>query len=242
MEGEGEGAWLGGQWKEEEKVFGLVANGRRRRRRRCLVWWPMEGEGKGSFLPLPLFPQATLLKPSFFILHIKVLLCPGPRPLFTPSLRFPWPINYDHVSWCHNLPHLHCWFDFVEDLYSLPCNHGVVHSHLLRAPNHSSEWRTAFGVIFRFDPNTTSSQWRTRTSRSACSSWSWTPSSLVLPYFAKLPHPGDLATSWPRFRWRTRNCLWRLLWNRRHFYLRMVFNSRRWTLSLATRSDSSTTS
>jgi hypothetical protein len=102
MEGEGEreDSWLGGQWKEKEKekILGLVANGRRRRRRRFLAWWPMEGEGKGSFLPLPLFPQATLLKPSFFILHIKVLLCPGPRPLFTPSLHFPWPINYDRVS------------------------------------------------------------------------------------------------------------------------------------------------
>ncbi len=32
MEGEGEGSWLGGQWKEKEKVLGLVANGRRRRR------------------------------------------------------------------------------------------------------------------------------------------------------------------------------------------------------------------
>jgi hypothetical protein len=39
----------------------------------------------------------------------------------------------------------------------------------------------------------------------------------------------------PCFRWRTRNCLWRLLWNRRHFYLRLVFNSRRWTLSLVAR-------
>jgi hypothetical protein len=95
----------------------LVANGRRR----FLAWWPIEGRREGSFLPLPLFPQATLLKPSFFILHIKVLLCPSPRPLFTPSLHFPWPINYDRVSWCHNLPHLHCWFDFVEDLYYLPC-------------------------------------------------------------------------------------------------------------------------
>jgi hypothetical protein len=34
MEGEGEGSWLGGQWKEKEKVLGLVVNGRRRRRRR----------------------------------------------------------------------------------------------------------------------------------------------------------------------------------------------------------------
>ncbi len=96
MEGGKEGFWLGGQWKEEDKVFGLVANGRRKIR--FLAWWPMEGGKKGSFLLLPLFPQATLLKPSFFILFIKVLLCPGPRPLFTPSLRFPWPINYDRVS------------------------------------------------------------------------------------------------------------------------------------------------
>jgi hypothetical protein len=41
MEGEGEGVWFGGQWKEKEKVLGLVANGRK---------------GEGSFLPLPLFP------------------------------------------------------------------------------------------------------------------------------------------------------------------------------------------
>ncbi len=39
---------LGGQWKEKEKVFGLVANGRRRKR--CLAWWPMEGEGEGAWL------------------------------------------------------------------------------------------------------------------------------------------------------------------------------------------------
>jgi len=45
------------------------------------AWWPMEGEGKGSLLGgqwkkkekvlfylFPLSPQATLLKPSFFIL------------------------------------------------------------------------------------------------------------------------------------------------------------------------------
>jgi hypothetical protein len=71
MEGEGEGAWLGGQWKEKEKVL---------------------------FYLFHFSPQATLLKPSFFILHIKVLFCPGTRPLFTPSLHFPWPINYDRVS------------------------------------------------------------------------------------------------------------------------------------------------
>jgi hypothetical protein len=66
--------------------------------------------------------------------------------------------------------------------------------------------------------------------------------SLVLLYFVKLPHPGDLATSWPHFRWWTRNCLWKLLWNWRHFYLCLVFSSRRWTLSLVTRSYSLITS
>jgi hypothetical protein len=68
-------------------------------------------------------------------------------------------------------------------------------------------------------------RWKTRTSRTARSSWSWTPSSMVLPYFTKFPHLGDFATSRPRFRWWTRNCLWRLLWNWRHFYFRMVFSS-----------------
>jgi hypothetical protein len=48
MEGGREGSWLGSQWKEEEKVLGLVANGRRKRR--FLAWWPMEGRRKGSWL------------------------------------------------------------------------------------------------------------------------------------------------------------------------------------------------
>jgi hypothetical protein len=39
---------LGGQWKEKEKIFCLVANGRRRRR--FFAWWPMEGEEEGSLL------------------------------------------------------------------------------------------------------------------------------------------------------------------------------------------------
>jgi len=35
---------LGGQWKEKEKEDKPKA------------WWPMEGEGEGSFLPIPTFP------------------------------------------------------------------------------------------------------------------------------------------------------------------------------------------
>jgi hypothetical protein len=83
MEGEGKGSWLGGQWKEKEKVLGLVVNGRTRRR---------------FFSTSSHFPLKHLLQLPFFILDIKVLLCPSPRPLFTPSLCFPWPINYDCTS------------------------------------------------------------------------------------------------------------------------------------------------
>jgi hypothetical protein len=139
-------------------------------------------------------------------------------------------------------PHLHCQFDFVEDLSSLLWNYGVAHCHILWPPSRISEWRTAFEVIFRFAPNVASSSWRTRTLRGACLSWSWTPLNLVLSYFAKLPHLSDLVTSWPCFRWWTWNCLWRLLWNRRHFYLCLVFSSRCWTLLLVAWSDSSTAS
>ncbi len=39
----------------------------------------------------------------------------------------------------------------------------------------SSEWRSAFGVIFKFDPNAASPRWKTRTSKSARLSWSEPP-------------------------------------------------------------------
>jgi hypothetical protein len=108
VEGEGEGSVLGGQWKEKEKVLCLVASGRRRRR--FCAWWPMEGEGEGSvlggqwkekekvfFYLFPLSPQATSLRLSLLSFDIKVLLYHGPTPLFTHSLPFPWPINYDRI-------------------------------------------------------------------------------------------------------------------------------------------------
>jgi hypothetical protein len=63
--------------------------------------------------------------------------------------------------------------------FSSPWNHGVMHGHILRAPSRSNERRTAFGVIFSFDPNVASLWWRTPTSISVCSSLSWTPSGLV---------------------------------------------------------------
>jgi hypothetical protein len=43
MEEEREGFLFSVQWKEKEKVFCLMANGRRRKK--FFAWWPMEGEG-----------------------------------------------------------------------------------------------------------------------------------------------------------------------------------------------------
>jgi len=48
---------LGQSGVATEKVICSVANGRKRRK--FFVWWPMEGEGEGSFLPLPTFPPSN---------------------------------------------------------------------------------------------------------------------------------------------------------------------------------------
>ncbi len=126
-EGEGKGSLLGGQRKEKEKVICLVANGRRKRRffstsshfppsEKEKVLFHLfslspQREREGSFPPLLTFPQATLLKPSFFSFDIKVLLYHGFRPLFTHSLPFPRPINYDRVFLMSQVPHT-----FITDL------------------------------------------------------------------------------------------------------------------------------
>jgi hypothetical protein len=75
---------FGGQWKEKEKVLCLVANERRKRR----------FFSTSSHFP----PKQLYLDLHFLPLDIKVLLYHGPRPLFTHSLPFPWPINYACVS------------------------------------------------------------------------------------------------------------------------------------------------
>ncbi len=136
---------LGGQWKKKEKVFCLVSNGRRRRR--FFAWWPMEGEGKSSllggqwkekdkvlclvangrrrrrfFATSSHFPPKQLhLDLHFFSFNIKVLLYHGPRPLFTHSFPFPWPINYDRIFWCYKSPppSLSIWFCWRFFLSSL---------------------------------------------------------------------------------------------------------------------------
>ncbi len=149
-------------------------------------------------------------------------------------------ISHLHVT---SLSHLHCQldFDWRFDLF-FPWIYDIAHDCILRAASRISEWRTASKVVPRSYSDTTSSWWRTRTSRGACSSWSRAPSSLVLPYFSELPHPGDPAASRPCFWWRTRDRLRRLLRNRRYFYLCMVFSSRRWSLLLVARPDPLTAS
>jgi hypothetical protein len=57
MEGEGEGSWLSGQWKEKEKVLGLVANGRRR--------------GRLFSTSSHFFPQATYFNFHFLSLTLR---------------------------------------------------------------------------------------------------------------------------------------------------------------------------
>jgi hypothetical protein len=106
---------------------------------------------------------------------------------------------------------LSIWFWLKIWLFSSFWNYGITHGHILRAPSRTSEWRITFGIISRFDPNATSSWWKTWTSRGACSSWSRTPSHLILLYFSKFSHLSDLIASQPRFWWRIWNCLWRLL-------------------------------
>jgi hypothetical protein len=169
---------LGGQWN----VLSLVANGR------FHAWWPMEGEGKTHFHLFPFSPQQLLLKLSIFSFDLMVLFYHGSRPLLTPFFPFLRSINYDCTLQCNKsfTPSLLMWFWLKIWPFSSPWNYGITHVHILRAANHTSEWRTASKIISRFYPNTTSSWWKTRTSRGACSSWSWTPSSLVLSYFSKL--------------------------------------------------------
>jgi hypothetical protein len=178
---------LGGQWNVKEKPFS----------------------------PLPTFPPTNLLKPSIFSFDLEFLLYHGPKSLLSPFLPFPRSINYECASRRTKsfTPSLSIRFCLKIWLFSFPWNHGVAHGHILRAPSRSSKRRTTFEVISRFDLNAASSWWRTLTSRSAHSSWSWTPSSLVLSYFSELSHFGDLVASWPCFWWRTWNRLWRFLRN-----------------------------
>jgi hypothetical protein len=103
MEGEGEGSWLGGQWKEKDKVLGLVAIGM------LHAWWPLECSMLGGHwnvkekTPFHLFhfPPKTLLTPSIFPLDPTVLLYQGPKSSLTPFFPFLRSINYDCAPPCN---------------------------------------------------------------------------------------------------------------------------------------------
>jgi hypothetical protein len=194
-----ERSMLGGQWN----VPSLVANGR------FHAWWPMECSKLGGqwkvkekhLFTSSIFPLTTLLKPSIFSFDLTVLLYHVSKSLLTSSLPFFRSINYNCAPQCNKsfTPSLSIWFWLRIWPFSSPWNYGVTHGHILQVASHTSEWRIAFRIISRSYPNTASSRWRTRTSRSVCSSWSWTPSSLVLSYFSELSHLRNLATSQPRF-------------------------------------------
>ncbi len=168
-----EGSKLGGQWKVTFSHFHLFTSS----------------------------PKQTLFKPSIFSFDLTILLHHGSKPLLMPFFPFFRSINYDYAPQCNKsfTPSLSIWFWLKIWPFSFFWNYGVAHGHILRVASRTSEWKIAFGVIFRSYFNTTSSWWRTQTSRGACSSWSWTPSNLVLSYFFELSQPDDLAASRPCF-------------------------------------------
>jgi hypothetical protein len=98
---------LGGQWKEKEKLPMLESQWKEKEKVLMFEgqWKEME---KVLFHLFPLFPQATLLKPSFFSFDIKVLLYHGSRPITYAFLCFPLPISYDHTFDVTSSPYIHC--------------------------------------------------------------------------------------------------------------------------------------
>ncbi len=111
--------------------------------------------------------QQILLKPSIFSFDLKVLLYFVFRSLFTHFFLFLWSINYNYASQCNksSTPSLSIWFWLKIWFFTFPWNYGVTHGHILWAPSRTSEWRTTFGVICRFNINATSLWWRSWTSR-----------------------------------------------------------------------------
>ncbi len=149
---------------------------------RSKAWWPMEGSKLGGqwkvkekhFFTSSHFPPNNFIETfNFFFLKIffslifsfdlKVLLYHDRRPLLTHLLPFIQFINYDCAFQCNksSTPSLSIWFWLKLWFLSSPWSYGVAHGHVLRASSHTSEWRTAFGIISRFDPRVTFSWWKT---------------------------------------------------------------------------------
>jgi hypothetical protein len=87
----------------------------------------MEEKNKRTFSPLPIFAQQILLKPSFFHLILSFYFYHGSKLLLTHFLPFPWPINYNHASWCnkssiHPLP-IWFWLKIVFPFLEIMASH-----------------------------------------------------------------------------------------------------------------------
>jgi hypothetical protein len=119
---------------------------------------------KHHFHLFSLSRPTILLEPSFFSLILKFYFTMVLNRYFMPVLLFPWPINYNHTSWCtkfstHSLSN---WF-WLKIFFFLPWIHGVAHDHFLWASSYINEWITASEVFPKFDINTTSSWWKPQT-------------------------------------------------------------------------------
>ncbi len=139
---------------------------------RFQTWWPLEGEGKTSFSPLLTSPPPRNFTYTFFFpLTLRFYFTMVLYHYFTPLFPFVWPINYNNASQCIKSSTHSSLSWFWSKIFSFPWIHDVVHDHVLLALNHVNEWKTALGVIPRLDINMTSSWWKSRTTRSAPSSW-----------------------------------------------------------------------
>jgi hypothetical protein len=66
----------------------------------CLV--ALKRRRRNAFSPFSTSPNKFELNLHFFSFDFKVLFSNGSRPLLMHFLSFPWPINYNHASWCNN--------------------------------------------------------------------------------------------------------------------------------------------
>jgi hypothetical protein len=111
---------------------------------------------------------------------------------------FPWPINYNHAFQCnksstHSLP---IDFDWKFLFFSLKLWH-MATSYKLQTAQVNEEPTLGSTLDLTFDA--TSSWWRSQTARGAHSSWSWSPSRLILSHFFEFSHLGDFVVSRPCF-------------------------------------------
>jgi hypothetical protein len=135
----------------------LVANGRRKR---------------STFSPLPTFFSRNFTYTFIFSFDLKVLLYNGSKLLLTHFLPFPWPINYNHASQCNkSFTHsLLIWF-WMKIFFSFPWNYGIAYGHVLQASSCTSESKTGFRIIFRFDVDVTSLWQKPRIAKGVRSFW-----------------------------------------------------------------------